>query len=243
MKISAPVFSLLFALACLPARAQQDPADPPAARVDVRDLRDPELRSYAQMLKGLRAYRDHRKLAPDAELYFILIPKSAQAGVQDLSMRLASDEGSIPIPIDAAGRFQLPLLEQKRDDEYDLILNKPKGGFLIRPYVKSAHLPDDSKRLGDFRLECEVRWAIERQDASVVFRTFVSLLSSGNPCTARTVAVGFYPPSGVDTVSLAAPKHPLRLKVQAYKTYSLPLWDKDLGDDELVRFERAIPQP
>lgn len=236
---SRPLFFLL-ALQTFAAYAQEDAAKDPSNRVEISNYHDPELRSYAQMLKGLRAYRDNHRLAPDSELYFILVPKSKRVGVQDLSMRLASDDTSIPIPVDSTGKFKLPLLEQKRDDEYDLILNKPKGLFLIRPYVKSANLPEDEKRLGDLRLECEVRWAIEKQDVSMVFRAYVNMFSSGNPCTSRYVNVGFYPPEGIDGVTLDTPQKTISLKVHAYTTYSLPLWDKDLSDDRLIRYERSV---
>lgn len=239
MKITALTLGLALAMHSSTVMAQADAADDAAGRVEVSHLRDPELRSYTQMVKGLRAYRDQRRMAPDSALYFILIPKSTRVKLEDVTMRLASDEASMPIAIAADGSFQLPLIEQKQDGEYDLILNKPKGQFLIRPYVKSAHLADDTKRLGDFRLECEVRWAIERQDVSMVFLAYVKLLSSGNPCSARTVAVGFYAPAGVDAVRLDTPKTTLNLKVQPYKTYSLPLWDKDLADDALVRYGRT----
>lgn len=233
------VLLLYLAISSLASAAQEDQSQERASRVEITNYHDPELRSYAQMLKGLRAYRDNRRFAPESELFFILIPKSKNVGVEGLKMRLASNDNSIDIPVESSGQFKLPLIEQAADDEYELILNKPKGQFLIRPYIKTRNLPDNVKRLGDLRLECEVRWAIEKQDVSVVFRTYVNMLSSGNPCTSRYVNVGFYPPTGVDTVTLDAPEKKISLKVRAYKTYSLPLWDKDLSDDGLIRYEQS----
>ena len=176
------------------------------SRVEISSYKGPELRSYAQMLKGLLAYQDKRQHAPDSELYFILIPKKKEMRVEGLTMRLASDETSTSIPVDAGGKFQLPLIELKNDNEYDLILNRPKGQFYIKPYVKSANLTPDIKRMGDLRLECQVRWAIEKQDVSVVFSTYVKLLSGGNPCEARTVAVYYFAPVGVEAVTFDTPK-------------------------------------
>jgi hypothetical protein len=97
------------------------------ARVEISSYKGPELRSYAQMLKGLLAYQDKRQHAPDSVLYFILIPKKKESRLEGLTMRLASDETSTTIPVDAVGKFQLPLIELKNDNEYDLILNRPKG--------------------------------------------------------------------------------------------------------------------
>ncbi len=208
-------------------------------QVKISALRDPELKSYAQLLKGLRVYDEKLSLAPDSELFFILIPKSKSANLGKLKMRLASDESSIDIPVDPSGQFKLPMLETKSDDEYDLILNMPKGQFLIRPYVKSAHLPEDNKRVGDFRLECQVGWAIEKQDVSVVFSAFVMLLASGNPCTARTIDVGYYAPYGVETISLNTPTQKLSRQTNSYERFSLRLCDKEVGDNKLVKFGRG----
>lgn len=235
------VYCTLILMLALPARAgAQAPAAPDqAARVEIRNTKDPELRSYAQMLRGMRAYRDKLALAPHSVLYFILIPKSPRVRLEDVTMRLASDTTSLPIPIGADGKFQLPLIDMQRDDEYDLILNRPKGEFLIRPYVASPGLPANTERLGDLRLECAVRWAVEKQDVSVVFRTYVKLLSADDPCTSRTVAVGFYAPDGMDTVTLAAPGQDLVQKLRPYEAYSLPIWNTEIGDEALVHFGRT----
>lgn len=223
------------------AQAEENSTEDKASRVEISNYKDPELRSYSQMLKGMKAYNEKHQLAPDSELYFILIPKSKNVSVQDLTMRLASDDTSIDIPIDSTGKFKLPFIELKKENEYDLILNKPKGQFLIRPDVKSNNFPDDAKRLGDLRLDCEVRWAIEKQDVSVIFRAYVNMLSSGNPCTSRFVNVGFYAPKGIDSVTLDTPKSKFSLRVRPYETYSVPLWDTELSNDELIKYKRSTP--
>lgn len=229
----------LFASYAFSVQAQESKPEDNTSRVEISSYKGPELRSYSQMLKGLIAYQEKHQLAPDSELHFILIPKSKGVNMQGLTMRLASDESSINIPIDAAGKFQLPLMTLKSDDEYDLILNKPKGQFYIKPYVKSANLPDDVKRLGDLRLECQVRWAIEKQDVSFVFTTYVNLVASGNPCTARTVSVGFFAPNGVNSIRLETPTATLPIDVDTGGMYRVPLWDVKYEDDSLVKYERA----
>lgn len=235
LKITAFVLFVAF----LPAtQAQENSAEEKLGRVEIRNTRDPELRSYAQMLKGIKIYYEKKQLAPDSELYFILIPKSNRFGLEGLTFRLASDETSMNIPIASDGRFQLPLIELKSDDEYDLILNRPKGQFRIRPFVKSRDLSDDVKRLGDLRLECQVRWAIEKQDVSLVFSAYVKLLASGTPCMTRTVDVGFYAPSGVDLITLAGSKSKLSFGVDSDGRYSVPLWNNELSDDFLLKYER-----
>jgi hypothetical protein len=235
-------FAVLFcsAVHVLSAQAQEDKVEEAPKRVEVSSYKGPELRSYSQMLKGLMAYQEKQSHAPNSELYFILIPKSKKVGVQGLTMRLASDETSINIPIDAEGKFQLPLIALKHDDEYDLILNKPKGQFYIKPYVKSANLPEDSKRLGDIRLECQVRWAIERQDVSVVFSSYVKLFGSGNPCTSRAVSVYFFAPNDVKLVTLETAKSKFSFDVNANGQYPLPVWNTELSDEGVLKYERSL---
>jgi predicted nucleic acid-binding Zn-ribbon protein len=219
-------------------QTQDGAASSTEARVEISAYKGPELRSYAQMLKGLLVYQEKRQHAPDSELYFVLIPKKKETRLEGLTMRLASDETSTTIPVDAGGKFQLPLIELKSDNEYDLILNRPKGQFYIKPYVKSANLNPDTKRMGDLRLECQVRWAIEKQDVSLVFSAYVKLMASGNPCEAGTVAVGYFAPVGVESVTFDAPKKKYVIPVNSDGKYTLPLEDKSISDDVLVSFVR-----
>ncbi len=219
-------------------QAQENVVADSEAKVEISSFKGPELRSYSQMLKGLQAYQAKHGLAPNSELYFILIPKNKNVKLDGVTMRLASDETSIPIPIDASGKFQLPLLELKHDDEYDLIMNRPKGQFYIKPYVKSANLAEDTKRMGDLRLECQVRWAIEKQDVSVVFSTYVKLLSAGNPCEARAVAVYFFAPMGIETVNFESAAKKQVITVNDGGKYTLPLEDTSIHDDVLLYYVR-----
>lgn len=229
---------LCLTLPILTAGAQDDNKDNSTSRVEVSSQKGLELKSYAQMQKGLKAYAEYNTLAPNSELFFILIPKSKNLGVEGVTMRLASDERSINIPIDANGKFQLPDIALQHEDEYDLILNKPKGQFYFKPYVKSANLPDDAKRLGDIRLECQVRWAVEKQDVSIIFLAHVNLFASGNPCTSRAVIVMYFAPLGVKTVVLNTPKSKLEKKVNSSGQFNLPIWDSSIIDDALIHYER-----
>ena len=239
MKIFAVTTLFFLATHSLIVQAQENSTEDKVSQVEISSNKDPELRSYSQMLKGLKVYTEKHQLAPNSELYFILTPKSNSVSMQDLNMRLASDNTSINIPIDSTGMFKLPFIELKTENEYDLILNKAKGLFRITPYVKSANLPEDVKRLGDLRMECEVRWAISKQDVSVIFLTYVKLLGSGNPCTSRAVAVGLITPKGVNSITLDTPKSKFLFKVHSYETYSFPLWDTELNDDGQIKYGRS----
>ncbi|TXI89764.1 MAG: hypothetical protein E6Q34_10050 [Burkholderiaceae bacterium] len=212
------------------------PALPITERVEVNSYKGIDLRSYAQLQKGLKVYQEKLQLAPNSQLYFILIPKKQETKLDGLTMRLASDEVSTPVKVDEFGRFQLPMLELKSEDEYDLILNRQKGQFFIRPYVKTQGLADDDKRMGDLRLECQVRWAIERQDVSFVFKSYVSMFASGNPCESRTVEVQFYAPPQIRTLSLQHQGQVRYFAVAKDRRFSVPLWDNKIADDALLHY-------
>ena len=93
-------FCLLASLyACLlPAMAQEPtaaPGDPVNQEmqqvVDVQGTRDPDLRPYRTMLKGLDAYADHQRLAPGAPLRFMLVPATPQARLDGVTLHLSAD--------------------------------------------------------------------------------------------------------------------------------------------------------
>lgn len=236
------VFLLVLLVAVGVAEAafgQENQADGDILKVEVSGQRGIEFRSYAQLRKGLIAYREKSELAPNSELYFTLIPKSNRYSVDGLSMRLASDDKSIPISIDASGRFQLPYLELKSEDEFDLILNRAKGQFVIKPFVKSANLPEDVKRMGDLRLECEVRWAVERPDVSIVFSTFVKLFSSDNPCISKIIKVYFYQPTGVDSIYYDFLDKRHDVQVNSRDGYTVPLGKTEVSNDTWIYYSRT----
>lgn len=239
MKIVKFIGCLFFSLSTLTASAQDENKDSSTSRVEVSSQKGLELKSYSQMQKGLKAYAEYNKLAPNSELFFILVPRSKKLSLEGVTMRLASDETSINIPIDADGRFQLPDIALKHEDEYDLILNKPKGQFYFKPDVKSANLANDVKRMGDLRLECQVRWAIEKQDVSVVFTSFVKLFAAGNPCT-KTINVYFFAPNGVDTVTLDSATLKSSYKVNLKRQFTLPISDTNILDDDLLKYTPYI---
>lgn len=239
MNITNFAMCLLLSLPILTASAQDENKDSSTSRVEVSSQKGLELKSYSQMQKGLKAYAEYNKLAPNSELFFILIPRSKKLSLEGVTMRLASDETSINIPIDADGKFRLPDIALKHEDEYDLILNKLKGQFHFVAHVKSANLADDVKRMGDLRLECQVRWAIEKQDVSVVFSSFVKLFAAGNPCT-KTIDVYFFAPNGMNTVTLDTPKLKSVYKVNQKRQYTLPLSNADILDDDLLQYTSNI---
>ena len=125
--------------------AAAESASAPAPReVAVKDFKSPALKNYRAMLAGLDAFETGRALAPDAPgLRFRLrvLPGKARATLDDLKLRIALDDGAIPLPLAPDHSFVLPRNAQAARENAELLLNKPKGGFRWDPLVRSPGVP------------------------------------------------------------------------------------------------------
>ncbi len=113
---------------CQPAAAAQDP---PAATVTeepqsvaVNRIKNPDLRSYRNMLAGLDMFESKHHLTPTADnLRFVLKPRHASTSLASLSLRIANDDISIPVALAADGSFVLPRDEAAADGvDFDIRL-------------------------------------------------------------------------------------------------------------------------
>ncbi|MCD2516345.1 hypothetical protein LQ564_08460 [Massilia sp. G4R7] len=134
--------------------------------VHVNAMRNPEVRKYKHILAGLDTFDKHHALAPRVDrLRFVAEPRKKQETPAVLKVRLAGDDGfTLPIAVDAAGRFEVPRSEAAEDAKSELELNQKKGAYRIAVEVKTPGLPDNRRRLGDLRLECKVQIAIAKSE-------------------------------------------------------------------------------
>lgn len=180
---------LLVCFFCLPAQAsvdaqeteaKSDPGIDSVAVVNVKAIRDPAWKPYAAMLKGVRRFEEKHDLAPSAELRFVLIPRRSDIDMNELHLRLQSDEASLAIPLQEGNIFTLPVEPKLAADNAELMLNRTAGSVRWLPYVRSSTTSDTVRRLGDLRLACEVHWAIDKETLAFAARTAISAL--GGPC-------------------------------------------------------------
>ena len=244
---------LILALAVLPfiagpALARQA-ADTPAEAEKVEEVkisttRDPEFKFYRPFVLGLDAFDKHRQLAPAAPLRFVLRSNDAQASYEGVAMRIAGNENSIAIPIAADGSFTMPREQAMADQNAEIILNRKKGTFRWRPFIHTPGVPDDARRLGDLRLECQIRWAVERPELGFLSRTTISAL--GGPCDSKRVRVLSQAPRQIKAAFIMVngariELDPKLIEQQKGRAFAAPLFDKTIPDDALVRFEPADP--
>lgn len=207
--------------------------------VQVNALRDPDFKTYRAFVAGLDAFDDKRKLAPAAQLRFLLRPSTPSAGIDGVTIRIAGNDTRIGVPLAADGSFVMPRNQAALDEDADIILNRKKGSFRWRPDVRTPEVPANARRLGDLRLECEVRWAVERKDMPFARRTMFSAL--GGPCGSKRVHVMQLAPRAISGYRMVAGERSETAPAEAVRedrlTYVAPLHDASWPDDALVEFE------
>jgi hypothetical protein len=148
--------------------------------VEIQGVRNPDMKSYRAVVAGLDAFEDHHALAPAVtELRFLL---SARAGTKPpsgdpLYLRIVGNGDPVPVPIAADGTFTIPRVQSAIDDDADLILNRKKGVLKGRPDIRSPGLPDNVRRLGDLRLECQVMVAIAKKEVGLMLNLFINTMA------------------------------------------------------------------
>lgn len=232
---------LLFSFAALAVAQEQvaatddaGPAQSPQLdSVHVAAVRDPLLRPYKTMLKGLEAFDRLKTMAPDATLRFLLTTTANQSNPAALSLRIANDNSSVNVPIAPDSTFSLPRLPEMMDGDADLLLNARKGSVRWRPDIRTPNLSPTIRRLGDLRLECEVRWVIEKDELTFVQRNYFRMV--GGPCTSSRVSTHFISAQPIVSASLVQGERRLALKT-AFGGYAYlpPIHDQTWSNEALV---------
>lgn len=245
MHITLPLLLLLSVSSSVMAQSDTEQPPPvPTQQVTVAGSRDPDWKPYRKMLDGIDAFDHYHSLAPQAQLKFILRPQQPRLTASDLKLRIVGDTVNIEVPIAADLTFSVPRDESAAKDDADLRLSTKKGLFRWRPDIHTAGIPVGTRRLGDLRLECEVRWAVDKFDASLIKLAY--LVPLGGVCHTSRSRV-FYssdaPLTGATLVSGSRRERlpAERLDAKDHARYAPPLHDPSWPDDTLVEFEFAMP--
>lgn len=216
--------------------------DKESASVVVSGMRSPELKPYRIMLAGLDAFDKFHAFAPTApSVRFKLRPRSGAMAVdmENLTLRLAGDTTSTPLPLAEDHSFVLPRSELAENDNADLLLNKKKGDYRWQPMVYSEGVPANMRRLGDLRLECQVLIAIAKKEISFLLNMTVSAFVGGtNWCGVKNFYMGTASTRTIKSATLINGEQRVPLKVEdGGKSYSSPVGHEKYGDDVLIEFE------
>lgn len=235
------LFPLLALLAAGGAMAQettaQEPPEEAVQVVEVSGVKNPELKPYRQMVKGIDAFEKFHSLAPAASLRFQLLGVNKDVAFDKVSLKLSGSNTDVSLPIAADGTFILPRLQAAVDDNAELVSNKPKGMLRWRGDIRSPGVPANARRLGDLRLECEIGWAVNREDMS--FMTRNSLSAIGGLCHSKMVGLRYQAPRRLAGVSLVSGERRATLRIDAdnKRVFWPPLADSSWNDDSLIVFD------
>lgn len=240
------------------AMAQTGEAPQPAHAgpgvVHVPGTKDPAMRSYRSVARGLDAFDEHRRLAPDAVLRFRFAHKApggepgtaklkleAGAPARDadgLALKLVGDDFSLPVPIDAEGRFTVTRSQVADDADATFILNRKSGLFVYHPDIRTPGLPDNVRRLGDLRLECYVAQAIAKDDVPLVARMFITtVLRTTDWCGKEKFSMGFPAYGPLARVTLRIGERRAGQFSFDSGSFWVPVGPGDFSDDALIELE------
>ncbi len=143
----------LLAAALAGAAHGQDAAPP---RVTVMATRDPVDKSYRKMVAGMQRFEREHALAPQATLRFELLPRLPTTRLAGITLRVAGDTVSLPVPVAPDHTFTLELNAQALKEDAALVASSKTSTLTWRARVRSPGVPAGMRRLGDLRLECRV---------------------------------------------------------------------------------------
>src|SRR5471032_1262600 len=211
--------TLALGLSTAGAHAQTEDATPPAAAADaapvveVSSVKNPELKSYRQMLKGVDAFKQFHALAPATDLKFVL---------------LADDS-----------TFTLEKIQAAIDDNADIVSNKKKNLLHWHADIRTPKVPENARRLGDLRLECEISWAVRQDEMSFFVRNGIKL--AGGLCHSTHIMLHYQAPRALASVTLVSGdrREALTVSKKEPRVFMPPLSDTSWNDDALIEYEYA----
>ena len=256
--------ALALAACGAPALAQTPAAPPPPAgpiqSVTVSTTRDPVDKSYRKMIKGMDRFEREHALAPAATLRFRLLPRLSTAKMTGITLRIAGDNVTIPVPVADDNSFVLPRNEQALREDAAVLANRKTNSMTWRVSVHTPGLPDGVRRLGDLRLECKVGMdAGLISNSAPIFGWLSNLLTDTDKvCSSADGNYLFFAERPIYGVTLRAGARsealPFKMlyaagdqtaetlpfcdcQVLLDHSYYAPIWDKEWPDDTLVEFD------
>lgn len=219
--------------------AQTEDAADAAPEVQVSSVKDPQLKSYRQMLKGVDAFQEHHRLAPATSLRFALAADDNAVKLDDVTLRIAGDNTSIPVPLTREGTFTLERNQAALDDNADIIANKKKSLLHWHADIRTPDVPDNARRLGDLRLECEISWAVRQDEMSFLVRNGIKL--AGGLCRSKLVTLHYQAPRALAAATLVSGERRQALAVSKKdpRVFVPPVSNTDWNDDALIEYEYA----
>jgi len=205
-------------------------------------------------------------MAPAATLRFKLLPRQPGGNMDGIRLAIDADSLSIPVPVQPDNTFTLERNQKAlAEDAVVVASNRKTLSMTWRAEIRTPGLPENTRRLGDLRLECHVG-----MEADLVSNDRPTMFFKPEPnpvmrrkgyCEARKVGYLFFAERPLFAITLVsgARREILTIdnlyaglsekdiskadlpycdcQVMLDRTYFLPLGDRSWPDDTLVEFE------
>lgn len=210
--------------------------------VEVKGMKDPQMRSYRSVWAGLDAFDKHRALAPQADPVRFRIkpyPANKNGALEGITLHIVGKGNAIPVPI-VDGQFMVERNQAAFDDKADLMFNHKRHLFKTFAEVRTPGVPSNARRLGDLRLECQVNVAIVKKEAPFyIVAAANTLFATSDWCKKLGIQMSL-PTEQLSKVTMV---HGERRKNVALAELSTgALIDLSWPDDTLVELEYYAPQ-
>ena len=175
------------------------------------------------------AYAKNRHFAPQAPLHF----RVEDTSNADVALRLWLNEGDdiVDLPISADGTVDLSTMVITKVTK--LNSNRAKGQLRLKPKIFSPSTTNQTRRLGDLRLECRIMWAIGKDEVPIAIRLAYSW--AGELCASKRIPVYFDAPFALSRVTVEHEGITKLVPFNRANAYGPPIYDKKAPDEAVVR--------
>ena len=204
--------------------------------VEVGGVKNPELKSYRLMLKGVDAFEQFRKYAPAAPMKFKLESAILGKNLEGVTLRIAGENTSENIPVEKDGTFVLPRLQAAIDDKADLVTNRKKSAVRWHGDIHTPGMPANARRLGDLRMECEISWAVNKDEIPFLVRN--GFMLAGGMCHIKSLQLRYQAPQDATGVTIVSGSRRVTLPFvpKLKNVFSPPLADTSWDDDAVIEY-------
>ncbi len=125
-------------------------------KVHVPSILNPVDKSYRKMVEGMNIFERNQHLAPQASLRFRLMRRKTDVDMNGIVLKVIGDSMAIHVPLAADNSFVLERNQLALDQDAAVIPDRKADSMTWRAMVRSPGLPENTRRMGDLRLECLV---------------------------------------------------------------------------------------
>ena len=262
--VTSNVVCTWLAITYLDAGAQEKAAPAlTSVTVAAKANRDPVEKSYRKMVRGMELFNAERSMSPNGVLRFKLLPRRPDTDMKSIEMEVIGSTVAFPVAVLPNDTFILERNAKAIDENAQVIPNRKAQSMTWRSDIRTPGLPEDTRRLGDLRLECRVGMeaGLISNSSNIIGRMTQAVMDTPAYCDRKVPLYLFFADRPLFSVTLvsgtrreqlsidklyASASDDPRLKtdlpycdceVLIDRTYVLPLGDRSWPDDTLVAFE------